>query len=269
MSTIAIQPIGAPLKTDDQGFIISDSSVDKIGLPWKEVVDRAVLECESILKDALHSIYVRGSVSRGMAVEGISDLDMVVLIKQAITDEQKLALEVASSKLEGAYPFCAKVELGVHEQQAVLMGRDRVAAHLKMYAACVYGDNLIPQLPKVKIGPDVMLHAFGFNRAIKARISRIESGDLAFSPKACQWIMKRIIRSGGELIMERERVYVRDLYPCYQLFSKHYPDQEEAMKKVLWLCLNPTSDLAEVKRSIQPLSDWLEAEVERIYGKRL
>jgi hypothetical protein len=81
--------------------------------------------------------------------------------------------------------------------------------------------------------------------------------------------MKRIIRSGGELIMERERVYVRDLYPCYQLFSKHYPDQEEAMKKVLWLCLNPTSDLAEVKRSIQPLSDWLEAEVERIYGKRL
>jgi hypothetical protein len=132
----------------------------------------------------------------------------------------------------------------------------------------VYGEDLIAILPPVKPGAAIIMHGFGFNRAIKRRLQRIEAGDSAFDQAWCAWMMKRILRSGGELIMEREHVYVRDLYPCYQLFSKYYPDQASRMHQVLEYALNPTEDLQQASELTGRFSDWLEMEIERVYGRR-
>jgi len=75
-----ILKIGRLLKTDKDGYIVSESSAEKIASPWKEAVEEIKNAYLSHLGDIVHSIYVRGTVSRGEAIESISDIDTFAVI---------------------------------------------------------------------------------------------------------------------------------------------------------------------------------------------
>ena len=68
------------LDTDDEGYLISDSSAAKIVPPWSEAVDYARQLEVRRLGGRLHSLYLRGSVARGRAIAGRSDLDLFAVL---------------------------------------------------------------------------------------------------------------------------------------------------------------------------------------------
>ena len=76
--------------------------------------------------------------------------------------------------------------------------------------------------------------------------------------------MKKILRTGFSLVMEKEKAFTRDLYPSYQLFSKYYPDQEPQMRQALEWAINPTDDSAGLLKYLGEFGGWLGAEA----GKR-
>ncbi len=78
---IEIQKHGAVLHTDPDGYLIPDVSLDNIVPPWDEAVDFIKNAYIGHLGESLHSVYIRGSVARGLAVEGISDLDSFALAR--------------------------------------------------------------------------------------------------------------------------------------------------------------------------------------------
>jgi hypothetical protein len=47
------------------------------GPQWSEAISAAVAVYEHVFSERLISVYVRGSVPRGLAVDGVSDLDML------------------------------------------------------------------------------------------------------------------------------------------------------------------------------------------------
>jgi tRNA nucleotidyltransferase (CCA-adding enzyme) len=83
-----IQPIGNCLSQDENGFIINDLSLDMIDHKWRTVLRIVKNNFVKNLDKNLHSIYVRGSVARGLAIEGISDLDMFSLVKPSFSKEK-------------------------------------------------------------------------------------------------------------------------------------------------------------------------------------
>lgn len=69
--------------------------------------------------------------------------------------------------------------------------------------------------------------------------------------------MKIIIRSGLALTIDREGLYSRDLYPAYELFSKHFPEQEKNMRKALQYVIEPIKDIEEISSFLDNFGNWL------------
>ena len=78
--------------------------------------------------------------------------------------------------------------------------------------------------------------------------------------------MKRILRTGFELVMGREQKYTRDLYPCYESFIKYYPQKKDDMYKTLELAINPIDDSKIIGYILKDWLFFMSKEIEKIFG---
>lgn len=256
---IEIKPIGTYLEVDSKGYIINPASKDKIQSKWMPaLVD--LVECyKNQYKDKLHSVYLRGSVAKGYAVDFISDLDTfayVELSKESINTDWK---KDARKELSKKYPFIEGFEIdpvpmSYFEKDTIMLNQ----------AVLVYGKEIA--IPKIKAGKDMILHA------TSPRLGLIMSGvveNLAKETtgegikKRCVWFMKTILRVGSEITMERSKKYSRDLYLCYEMFVEYYPEKEKEMKQVLFLALNPTDNKDEIIEIVSEFGVWLAKEAKK------
>lgn len=265
-----ILKIGRLLKTDKNGFIISESSTDKIASPWKEVIEEIKNAYLQHLGDTLHSIYVRGTVSRGEAIEGISDIDTFAVILKKPEEIDHSWVKETRKALEQKYNFLTGVEIDFISYDELFDGdelfNDRFT--IKTQSACVYGEDLAQKISPFRADIKTASHFYGnlkkvLENAKKGVANNPHSEDIK---EWCRWVMKRIIRAGFVLVMDKEQAFTRDLYPSYELFSKHFPEQESKMKMALDFAINPTDNAGELANFIDDFGVWMEEQVERKFA---
>ena len=100
---------------------------------------------------------------------------------------------------------------------------------IQTHGVCIFGEDVTLSLPKYKVSQELAYeHLIQLGKQIgQARKELIHNKGVEDIADCCRWIMKIIIRSGLALTIEREGLYSRDLYPAYELFSKHFPEQEK------------------------------------------
>ena len=201
----------------------------------------------------IHSIYLRGSVAKGIAVHGISDIDLILLVCNKFTEEDKIFLyKVLEKKVCEKFPFVNDIEM--HDQTMESLLIVPVQFMFKTQCVCIYGEDIVPDLPRFKIDMNAIAHS----RSLKNDIQDTLDGN-----HSCGWIMKRIVRVGLEICMIEEQVYTRDLFPCYQIFSKYYPDWEGKMREALTLAIEPILDSEIINGILMSLGSFLIKEAER------
>ena len=84
----AIKNIGSIQELDDKGFIINNLSLENLQENYRLILAEVVGLYQSLYKDILHSMYIRGSVAKGTAVRNIADLDTVAITTRKLTKEE-------------------------------------------------------------------------------------------------------------------------------------------------------------------------------------
>lgn len=256
MKEIEIQPIGSYLEIDKDGYVINPASLEKIQEEWKPVVDDIINIYKNHFGEILKSVYVRGSVAKGQAVAGVSDVDTfsyVDLPKEQMDNSWKIE---AINKLKEKYPFIENAELICHSTSRPLNNI------LLNQSVCVYGEPV--EVYKLKPGKQMMIHIPHLAERISMVEKKLQDSKSEESIKAtCVWYMKDALRTGFELTMERSHRYTRDLYLCYKDFSECYPEKEAQMREILYFALNPTSDLNKINKIRNAFMPWLIEEVKR------
>ncbi|MFB2937489.1 nucleotidyltransferase [Aerosakkonemataceae cyanobacterium BLCC-F154] len=266
----AILKTGELLTTDAQGFIINPCSFEKISPPWTAIIADLKIAYLEIFANQLHSIYIRGSVPRGKAIPKVSDLDSLAVISGNLEECQLAKIRLACRKIKHQYPFCKNVDFLCVSYQEIMESESTLKMLIKTQSLCIFGDDLTLSLPNYKPGIEMVSHAFELGEDLEILQDELQclgNNDIfyfKFIKDRCAWIMKRIVRTGLELVMLREQVYTRDLYPSYLLFYKHYPTQERYMKKALELAINPSDNLAGLLIFLREFGSWLVREVERV-----
>ncbi|MDY7224164.1 hypothetical protein [Halalkalibacterium halodurans] len=74
-----IKNIGRYCPTDKQGFILNDASVAKIQPEHMTLIEDVVEDYRLHMGDHIHSLYIRGSIPRGLGIYGVSDLDTLAV----------------------------------------------------------------------------------------------------------------------------------------------------------------------------------------------
>ncbi|MCP3026446.1 nucleotidyltransferase domain-containing protein [Halobacillus sp. A5] len=262
-----IRKIGSLCSIDDKGYIVNESKPEKINNKFLEVIRLINESCLIALPKEIHSIYIRGSVPRGLDIEGVSDVDVIIVTYSNPQDIDLDWVEETEQFIDQKFRFINGVEFGFspliefEESKYCSM----IPFILKTYGVCVYGENLINKLPDYK--PDISLaneHLIHLTSLIDtAKQGLSGNNDIEDIKDWCSWVMRIIVRAGGVLVIDKEHSYTRDLYPAFELFSKHYPEKEQEMRTALWYSINPLSSSEETVKFLNHFGNWIEAETEQ------
>lgn len=255
---IEIKETGSYFKVDAEGYLVNPASKDKIQDKWRPLVDDLVELYKSHFGEKLVSVYLRGSVSKGEAVEGVSDVDSWCYIN---TLRDQVDMEGFYKKRElllEKYPFCNGIESEIDPDSCIPEDQFWIAQ-----AVLLYGQDV--QNQKFKIGKEIMFHSKDPERITKRLVGMLARGDDEYIRKSsCTWLCKQILRAVMELCFERSQRYSRDLYRCWETFSEYYPDKSDELRHVLHLALNPTSDKQEILELEQKWTKWIIEEKENL-----
>jgi hypothetical protein len=258
---VRIRSIGRFWRLDADGFIQNDAAPEKILPPYSELVAEVRDAYLQHLGQHADGIYVRGTVARGVAVEGMSDLDSFALVGRDPEDLDLSWAEDVAELLRSRHPYVTGVDLGcvAHDQIGSTERFSELDLLMVTQTACVWGEDVIPYLPRYRPGilvansdisqikPDIEEAIVGLNRDSRAPSTRYW----------CRRIAKNIIRAGFSLTILRERSYTRDLYPCYRAFARAYSKQESGMRRAVEHALDPSLDAEEVKAFLGEFGGWM------------
>jgi hypothetical protein len=260
----SILPIGDVLPVDADGYLINPCRADLLVPPWSDVVAEITAAYLQHLAKQIHSIYLRGSVAKGRPIAGVSDIDTFAVMFGERDAIDRSWVPAFQQRMAAQYPFHTGIEIGFVPYRAVLdpNGARGRRLMIKTQCICLWGEDLAPSIPGYKLGRALVMHAFGIERDIQRVFQQLPILEDADAIKGwCQWIMKRLLRTGFELVMEQERTYTRDLYPCYVAFSRHFPAQEPQMKHALERAIAPSDSKGELAQFLKLFGAWMIAAV--------
>lgn len=228
---------------------------------YKTVLDEIKNEILSHFKNNVHSIYIRGSVAKGIAIPFVSDMDFVVLLKNKAVNIDDFEI-ITDEKIRTKYHFVNGIEFFFITQDDV--SDSKIQFLLKTQCGCIFGNNIIEKIRNFNIGKDAYSHSGDFNKDVQNITEELKTEENEDEIKSiCSWIMKRIIRTSFETVMIKDNSYTRDLYLNYEVFCKYHPNKEMEMRKALLLAINPTNNKAEITSTINGLFDYIQNEINK------
>jgi hypothetical protein len=255
-----LRRIGGLEALDERGCIVNPARLDRIDPRWMDAI-RGLAEgaVEAWGRD-VHSVYVRGSAPRGLAVDGFSDLDTLV----AIRDLAPLPLPVSVSALEASiqerFGFIRGVEIGCFPRaETRAPAGSRAAILLKTQSVCVFGEDLIPEVPPVRMGRESRLEAPRLESSLEHAVSQLRRPGISENEVLAYgvWSLKILVRAGFELVQDWEAGYTRDLYACAESFARHYPAKAGEMWRAVELAVEPTADRAALVKFLSDFGRWV------------
>ncbi|HXZ30753.1 MAG TPA: hypothetical protein VEH30_00610 [Terriglobales bacterium] len=230
--------IGRFLSVDEFGYVQPDVAIDKIGAIWKPLV--AFVQNALMNRQGVRSVYLRGSIPRGLAIENISDADFFYFSE---TDFDPADIELARI-VEANLAIVNGLELSRLDRATfdkIHANQRRPYFHMLLKTQCLFlaGDDIARDIEPFQIGPEMVSHVFSLQTEFSRLPRWLEEGRRSGVEQSIhRWFSRRIVRSGFEVTMDRSNRFTRDLYLCYEQFAQFYPDWSEQMFRVLINSLN-------------------------------
>lgn len=219
----------------------------------------------------LHSAYLYGSVPRGTARVGRSDLDLLLALSEEPTEAEREAARELGTALDGEFPQIDGVGTLLFSRARLLSEPERY--DLGWFVACLctplLGEDLAAFLPRYR--PDSLL-ARETNGDLALRLPRwrervadADATDEARRPLV-RFMSRHLVRTGFTLVMPRWNGWTSDLTEMAEVFGAYYPARATQMRAAAVRGHEPVGD-AEVLRSyLDDLGPWLADEYARVHG---
>jgi uncharacterized protein len=267
MAYIEIRRFGSYTKPDQQGFLQGSACTQKITGKWLSAVKTVTQAYLDACGDDIHSIYIRGSIAKGLALEHVSDIDSFAVLnpgcKRPFTDSEfGIWIRTVGQGIQKAFPFIAGVELDFESFEAVQDRANIYTFIIKVEGACVQGEDLAQEIEPYRLNSEIAFQTRYFRHHLNIFLSEYPEEPEHEKPSFLCWITRRFLRLGMELVMIEELSYTRDLYLCYESFIKHYPEKATEMYRALEIAINPTVDEA-TEVFIERFGSWLAKQAEQ------
>ena len=262
-----IKRIGNYFETDAQGYLMNRANLQGNQPQWLEVVDAVKNLYLESWGEVIHSIYVRGSLAKGLAIDAVSDVDSFAVVKPKTFESLPERREIrawrlnSGNALQAKFPFITGLEAGLNSHEDVTStDLDNVYGFIiKVEGTCIHGEDLAEHIAPYKPHHRMAFQTRYIHRHINVFFDEFPDTDNDDKRDLMIWMMRRFVRLGMEFVMTEEQRFTRDLYLCYESFSKHYPEMEKDMYQALELAINPRTDDKSVA-FVKTFGDWLISE---------
>jgi predicted nucleotidyltransferase len=179
----------------------------------------------------LDGLYLYGSVARGDARPGTSDLDVTLVLARAPSPEERQRLEQTRRELEARHPEVSKIDfdIGVLSEVLAPEHRNRWGFWLKHQCRCIWGNDLGLRFEPFRPSRSIALALNGdFAQVLEGYAQQLEQTRAPLQQQSLQRAAARkALRSANILRGEHERGWPCSLEEHAQLLSAAEPGMAE------------------------------------------
>ncbi|WP_050053058.1 nucleotidyltransferase domain-containing protein [Vibrio coralliirubri] len=212
---------------DKDGFIQNIYSPKNIAPEFQEVVTAVVDLLLKELPDQIDGIYLYGSVPRGTAIVGSSDLDVSIVLTTPIGQKEKGVFKLLSDTIPKAYPQVSKLDIDPGFQRDVLQPTEKYHWHfwIKHCCCCVWGNDLSNEFPLYKPSIEIAQALNGdlstFLEQMSPSFQALAGGDVA------KVIGKKLVRAAYYFVAEQDGSWYTNLSQCAEVAKRYCPNQSD------------------------------------------
>ncbi|MEU5215176.1 nucleotidyltransferase domain-containing protein [Streptomyces sp. NPDC020807] len=252
------------------GTIAREGSLDRVRPAFAPVVEAARAGiAEAFGPDRLHSAYVYGSVPRGTATAGASDLDVQLALHDEPTDADRATARALEAALDRALPQIDGAGILLSGRATLLSNLER--HDLGFFVACLctplLGPDLADDLPPYRPTSLLARETNGdLARVLPGWRTRAAEGT---DPLLGRHVGRRLVRTGFTLVMPRWGGWTSDLDRSAEIFGDHYPERAEQMRRAVTAGRSRTApEPKTLEELIEDLGPWLAAEYTSVHGEK-
>ncbi|MCJ1678288.1 nucleotidyltransferase domain-containing protein [Streptomyces sp. APSN-46.1] len=257
---------------DAYGYFEREGSLGRVRAEFAEVVAAARGRIGEAYGQRLHSAYLYGSVPRGTARPGRSDLDLLLALHHEPADEDRDTAEVLARGLDEDFPQIDGVGILLYGKDTLLSEQERF--DLGWFLACLctplLGADLAEHLPRYR--PDSLLAREtngGLADVLPTWRARAEAARTpAEYRKLSRHFARHLVRTGFTLVMPRWGGWTSDLAESAEIFSRYYPERAAQMRAAAAVALDPVADPAVLRGFTEDLGPWLANEYTARHGAK-
>lgn len=246
---------------DENGLIKVPAGVE-IQHNFRPAVDDVVAVLRERLGDLIHSIYLYGSVARGAAVAGISDLDICLLLTRQADENEQRRLAAIKSDIARKHTVVSKIDfdIGTLEEALNPENLNSWGYWLKHHCRCLYGDDLALRFPRFRPSRAVALAVNGdFSAVLEGYITKLRASESASeSRQLCRAAARKLIRSTSILRGEDDTDWPDSLEDHLQRFASSWPTMSESLRYFYEQSLRPQDDVELFIARLRTFMMWLK-----------
>lgn len=257
---------------NDDGTIAREGALDRVPAAFVPVVDAARARITETFGARLHSAYLYGSIPRGTAVPGTSDLDLLIVLHDGPTDADRAAAKALEAALDEAFPQINGAGIVLSSVSVSLSELERYDGGFFVTCLCtpLLGDDLAAQLPRYRPTGLLARETNGDLALVlpRWRTRAAEASTDADRLTLSRYTGRRLVRTGFTLIMPRWGGWTSDLDQSAELFGRYYPERAAQMRVAAATARTPSADPAVLTMLIDDLGPWLAAEYTAVHGEK-
>ncbi|UTV29956.1 nucleotidyltransferase domain-containing protein [Photobacterium atrarenae] len=242
---------------DEQGFIQNVYSPEYIQPEFQSVVESVVNELRRRLPNQIDGIYLYGSVPRGNAVLGKSDLDLSLVLKRPIIESDREVFKYISLSLPQSHPEISKLDIDPGCVGEVMQPQEIYHWQFWLKHCCcfIWGNDLSQQFPRQRPSIEIANALNGdlleFRDQIEGRMEAMHADEVS------KVIGKKLLRAAYYFVAEKDGSWYTDLGQCYQVAARYYPHLSDELKMTYELASGYYSSKEDAIQLLEQLSQKL------------
>lgn len=262
------------------GYIVREGSLSRIPTAFRPAVDDARRRIAHSFRHVLHSTYLYGSVPRGTAAPGRSDLDILLVLRSEPADADRAEAGRIEAALHARHPAIDGTGIVLFSARRILSPAER--HDLGFFVACLCtplsGEDLAALLPWYRPTRELARETNGDLRLFLDRWRR-SAGSGCGLDRLCRQVGRKTVRTGFTLVMPRWNGWTSDLDVAADVFGRYYPERAGQMREAVTLarvsagpagrpvcCWPAPPDPDGLRLLLDDLGPWLAGEYEREIG---
>jgi uncharacterized protein len=249
-------------RLDHEGYIRPEADLANVQPEYQGLPEAAAELLAGEFGPRLHSAYLYGSVVRGNAVPGRSDLDVVAVLLEAALDEDRARADRVERALVERFPVLSSAGVGLTHLQEIRSPAQRYSGQvfLRELAVCIWGEDLRPGLPRTKPSAAVAagFHADAHAVFARARQTLGTSTDPEVVRRVCRMASKRMVQVAFGVVMAREGAWATVLEEQAAAVGAAFPQWAEAARRAAEQGRRPVADAGVVRELLDTFGRWAE-----------
>ncbi|MEZ9701486.1 nucleotidyltransferase domain-containing protein [Vibrio sp. 10N.261.46.E12] len=239
---------------DKDGFIQNLNSPKNIAPEFQEVVTAVIDSLLRELPGQIDGIYLYGSVPRGTAVVGRSDLDVSIVLNMPIGHKEKRVFKHLSEIIPKAYPQISKLDIDPGCLSDVLQPQEKFHWQfwLKHCCCCIWGNDLSIDFPRYKPSSEI---AQAINGDLSTFLEQMSTSFKTMTDvDVAKVIGKKLVRAAYYFVAEADGSWYTNLSQCAAVAKRYYPSQSDDIELAHQYALGQLTSPSEALELYERLS---------------